>query len=242
MQHLESLNDAVAQLTGVRVRETVPDYILRMANEVELIDITPQMLQERMKEGKIYAAEKISQALESFFKIGNLIALRELALREIADDVDERLEAWDRDSALRGAWSRREVIFVCVDLDERAERLIRRGFRIAHRLKAEWHVHYAHCGTVLNNNQQKRLEALRLLTERLGGKMEAGEVVNKKLHQHLLDRMNQIETTQLIIGQSRKPLWKTLFKETFVHFLLRNARHTDMLIVADFDPNVTEPN
>jgi two-component system sensor histidine kinase KdpD len=239
VQHLESLNDAVAQLTGVRVRETVPDYILRMANEVELIDITPQMLQERMKEGKIYAAEKISQALESFFKIGNLIALRELALREIADDVDERLEAWDRDSALRGAWSRREVIFVCVDLDERAERLIRRGFRIAHRLKAEWHVHYAHCGTALNTSQQKRLEALRLLTERLGGKMEAGEVVNKKLHQHLLDRMNQIQTTQLIIGQSRKPLWKTLFKETFVHFLLRNARHIDMLIVADFDPYVT---
>ncbi|MNW25811.1 Sensor protein KdpD [compost metagenome] len=95
VQHLESLNDAVEQLTGVRVRETVQDAILKMANEVELIDITPQMLQERMREGKIYGKEKIDQALNSFFKMGNLIALRELALREIADDVDERLKAWE---------------------------------------------------------------------------------------------------------------------------------------------------
>lgn len=102
VQHLESLNDAVEQLTGVRVRETVPDAVLKMADEVELIDVTPKMLQERMREGKIYALEKVKQALASFFKMGNLIALRELALREIADDVDERLEAWDRDISLRG--------------------------------------------------------------------------------------------------------------------------------------------
>ena len=242
VQHLESLNDAVAQLTGVRVRETVPDAILRMANEVELIDVTPQMLQERMREGKIYAAEKVNQALESFFKIGNLIALRELALREIADDVDERLEAWNRDSSLRGPWSRREVIFVCVDMGPRAERLIRRGFRIAHRLKADWYVHYVHCGVKRSQEEQKRLDVLRHLSERLGGKMEVTEAVsNTNLHQHLLNRMNEVQTTQLIIGQSRKPLWRTFFKESFVHFLLRNARHMDMLVVADFDSEVMEP-
>lgn len=242
VQHLESLNDAVAQLTGVRVRETVPDAILKMANEVELIDVTPQMLQERMREGKIYAADKVNQALESFFKIGNLIALRELALREIADDVDERLEAWDRDSAFRGAWSRQEVIFVCVDMDARAERLIRRGFRIAHRLKAEWYVHYVHCGAELTQEKRKRLDALRLLTERLGGNMEITEVKGRvDINRQLLGRMNALHTTQLIIGQSRKPLWLSWFKESLVHYLLRNARHMDMLIVADFDPNVTEP-
>lgn len=242
VQHLESLNDAVAQLTGVRVRETVPDAILKMAGEVELIDVTPQMLQERMREGKIYAAEKVNQALESFFKIGNLIALRELALREIADDVDERLEAWDRDIALRGPWSRREVIFVCVDMGPGAERLIRRGFRIAHRLKAEWYVHYVHCGEARTPEEQKRQETLRHLTERLSGKMEITEASSSaNIHRHLLDRMNEVQTTQLIIGQSRKPLWRTLFKESFVHYLLRNARHMDMLIVADFDLHVTEP-
>jgi two-component system sensor histidine kinase KdpD len=243
VQHLESLNDAVEQLTGVRVRETVPDALFKLANEVELIDVTPQMLQTRMREGKIYAQDKINQALNSFFKIGNLIALRELALREIADDVDERLEAWDRDAALRGAWSRREVIFVCVDLDWRAEKLIRRGFRIAHRLKAKWYVHYAQCGTTLSPEQRNYLNSLRLLTERLGGNMETTETDNRrKIHKHLLDRMNEVHTTQLIIGQSRKPVWLTLFKETFVHYFLRNARHIDMLIVADFDPLVTKDN
>ncbi|MHA6528732.1 histidine kinase [Paenibacillus sp. BAC0078] len=242
VQHLESLNDAVAQLTGVRVRETVPDAILKMAGEVELIDVTPQMLQERMREGKIYASEKVNQALESFFKIGNLIALRELALREIADDVDERLEAWDRDNSLRGPWSRREVIFVCVDLRARAERLIRRGFRIAHRLKADWYVHYVHCGGVRTPEEQKRLDALRHLTERLGGKMEVAQAAGStSVHQHLLTRMNEVQTTQLIIGYSRKPLWRSLFKESFVHYLLRHARHMDMLIVADFDPEAAVP-
>lgn len=242
VQHLESLNDAVAQLTGVRVRETVPDALLRMAGEVELIDVTPQMLQQRMREGKIYASEKVTQALESFFRIGNLIALRELALREIADDVDERLEAWDRDTSLRGPWSRQEVIFVCVDLGELAERLIRRGFRIAHRLKAEWYVHYMHCGVPLTETGQKRLDMLRRLTERLGGKLETSEAGRGiHMHEQLLARMNEVNTTQLIIGQSRRPLWRMLFKESLVHFLLRRARHMDMLIVADYDAEGTVP-
>ncbi|WP_438432982.1 histidine kinase [Gorillibacterium sp. sgz500922] len=241
VQHLESLNDAVEQLTGVRVRETVPDAVLQLANQVELIDVTPQMLQERMREGKIYAREKIDQALDSFFKMGNLIALRELALREIADDVDERLEAWDRDASLRGPWSRREVIFVCVDLGPRAERLIRRGFRIAHRLKAEWYVHYVHCGREKTDRCEKRLESLRHLTERLGGKMEVVESESRRrVPKQLLERMNEVQTTQLIIGHSRKPLWYSLFRESPVHYLLQNGRHMDMLIVADFDPSISE--
>ncbi|KIL36744.1 histidine kinase, partial [Gordoniibacillus kamchatkensis] len=129
VQHLESLNDAVEQITGIRVRETVPDSILRMADEVQLIDVSPEALQQRMREGKIYAMAKVDQALNHFFKTGNLIALRELALREIADDVDERLESLERKSSLRGPWRRKEVIFVCVNSTPHADRLIRRGFR-----------------------------------------------------------------------------------------------------------------
>ncbi|WP_135547791.1 histidine kinase [Paenibacillus cymbidii] len=239
VQHLESLNDAVEQLTGVRVRETVPDAILKMADEVELIDVTPQMLQQRMKNGNIYALDKVDQALGSFFKIGNLIALRELALREIADDVDERLEAWDRHSSLRGQWHRREVIFVCVDTSPRAERLIRRGFRIAHRLKAEWHVQYMQRGHA-GSADSKRLETLRQLCERLGGKMDVTAIGSRSnVGEALLQRMTELHATQLIIGQSRKPFWHSLFKETVIHFLLRRARQIDMLIVADYDPAVT---
>ncbi|MBP2002407.1 two-component system sensor histidine kinase KdpD [Paenibacillus shirakamiensis] len=140
VQHLESLNDAVEQITGIRVRETVPDRVLKWADEVQLIDVSPESLQQRMREGKIYANSKIQQALNHFFKMGNLIALRELALREIADDVDERLESQERNTSLRGPWRRREVIFVCVELTPHAAKLIRRGFRTAHRLKADWYV------------------------------------------------------------------------------------------------------
>lgn len=240
VQHLESLNDAVEQLTGVRVRETVPDAILKLADEVELIDVTPQMLQQRMREGKIYTFDKVEQALGSFFKIGNLIALRELALRELADDVDERLEAWDRNTSLRGQWRRQEVIFVCVDAGPRAERLIRRGFRIAHRLKAEWHVHYVQPQSQAGVDTEKRLDTLRQLCERLGGRLEvASPYSRKRIGEALLRRMNELNATLLIVGQSRRPRWHSLIKETVVHFMLRRARGTDMLIVADFDRSAT---
>lgn len=146
VQHLESLNDAVEQITGIRVRETVPDSILQLADEVQLIDVAPEALRSRMRDGKIYAMAKVEQALSNFFKTGNLIALRELALREIADDVDERLESLERNSSLRGPWRRRESIFVCVNDTPHAQRLVRRGFRTAYRLKAPWSVHYVQVG------------------------------------------------------------------------------------------------
>ena len=126
-----------------------------------------------------------------------------------------------------------------MDLEPRAEPLIPRGNRIAHRLNAARFVHYAHCSGELSSEHRKQLETLRQLTERLGGTMETAEAGSGKLlHRHLLARMNEVRTTQLIIGQSRKPLWRTLFKETFVHYLLRHARHIDMLILADYDPHV----
>lgn len=183
-------------LSSVYWRRTAEKIRRSMADEVELIDVTPQMLQQRMRDGKIYALEKVDQALGSFFKIGNLIALRELALREIADDVDERLEAWDRNTSHRGPRHRQEVIFVCVDTSPRAERLIRRGFRIAHRLKAEWYVHYVHSGSAISDTDDKRLETLRQLCERLGGKMEVTELEShRSIGEALLQRISEVRAT-----------------------------------------------
>ncbi|MGM0880148.1 MAG: universal stress protein [Bacillota bacterium] len=234
VQHIESLNDAVEQVTGVRVRETVPDAILRLANEVELIDVTPQMLQQRMREGKIYAMEKVEQALGAFFTTGNLIALRELALREIADDVDERLESWDRNQSLRGPLRRREVIFVGVDIDSDAERLIRRGFRLAYRLKAEWHVHYVQDGSPWTDEKTTKQDALRKLTERLGGRFEMSKAESKKhIAATLLTAANLAKATQLIIGQSNRTLWHGLLRGNIIRQLLRTGRHMDVLIVAN---------
>ncbi|UVI28866.1 universal stress protein [Paenibacillus spongiae] len=240
VQHLESLNDAVQQLTGVRVRETVPDWVLQQAEEVELIDVTPQMLQQRMRQGKIYGKEKVEQALGAFFKIGNLIALRELALREIADNVDERLEAWDRKSALRGPLRRQEVIFVCVSASDLALRLVRRGFRIAHRLKAAWHVVHSDDGAPDPNGlKAKNLEALRTLTERLGGRFEViAASEGKGVADTLLAHSRSLKTTQVIVGQSgnhsrSRRLLLRMRHDDVARRLLRSARHIDLLVVSE---------
>ncbi|MFD0697588.1 histidine kinase [Paenibacillus sp. GCM10027628] len=239
VQHLESLNDAVEQITGIRVRETVPDNILQMADEVQLIDVAPEALQQRMREGKIYAMAKVDQALSHFFKTGNLIALRELALREIADDVDERLESLERKSSLRGPWRRKEVIYVCVNRTPHAERLIRRGFRTAYRLKAAWYVNYVHVGETLPDELKQRLEAMERLTVRLGGKFIVHRCQNpKQIADVLSSKADEVETTQLVIGQSKLSFWEELWKGSVVKRLIRHSRHMDILIVADFDPNI----
>ncbi|CAM4097878.1 universal stress protein [Saccharibacillus endophyticus] len=236
VQHLESLNDNVEQLTGVRVRETVPDSLLSLADEVELIDVTPKALQERMRAGRIYAREKVDQALGNFFKTGNLIALRELALREIADDVDERLESWERKTSLRGPWRREEVIFVAVTLSDNAERLIRRGFRIAYRLKAPWHVCYIPDGECPQGQERERIEQIKRLTRRLGGSFDLGErVPARRLHEELLMRADARRCTQLIVGQSRRSKLYRLLFGSLTQRLLRTARHMDLLVVARFD-------
>jgi two-component system sensor histidine kinase KdpD len=239
VQHLESLNDAVEQITGVRVRETVPDYILLMADEVELIDVAPEALQQRMREGKVYAMDKVGQALGNFFQTGNLIALRELALREIADDVDERLEAWERSGSLRGPCGRRESIFVSVTTSSNADRLIRRGFRIAHRLKADWHVMYVHVGAEISEEVQKRIQALRDLTGRLGGQFETQHCESqKKLPAVILAKAAAYQSTQIIVGQSARGFWASLLRQSIVKTILRHGRHMDVLVVADYDRHI----
>lgn len=231
VQHLESLNDAVEQLTGIRVRERVPDAILQMADEIELIDVTPQMLRQRLKEGKIYAAAKIEQSLNSFFKMGNLIALRELALRELADDVDERLESWEHRTSLRGPWRRKELIFVCIDHYAEAERMIRRGFRLAYRLKAEWYV--ACTAYPYHIKRAAELEQIRGLTEQLGGRFELLEISRRiEIASAFLARAAELGASQMIIGQSGAKKACRLSRSSMSMRLLRGSAVRDVLIVA----------
>lgn len=235
VQHLESLNDAVEQITGVRVRETFPDSILQRANEVELIDVSPKTLQERMKDGKIYAMAKVDQALGAFFRLGNLIALRELALREIADDVDERLEAWERVGSLRGPWRRQEVIYVCITLGDQAERLIRRGFRIAYRLKACWYVTYVQELKQSGADYDKRVSHLKELTERLGGTFKIiPNVIPGRVASLLLERSQALQSTQMIIGQSQHSWLRKRLRGDVTKQILRSARNVDVLVVAGY--------
>lgn len=134
-----------------------------------------------MREGNIYTMDKVEQSLSNFFKTGNLIALRELALRELADDVDDRLESFERKNGVRGPWRKEEVIFVCVNLRQDSERLIRRGFRIAYRLKAQWFVVYVKDHQNLSNEEEVILKRVMVLTERLGGIFEKYYATHRSL-------------------------------------------------------------
>lgn len=236
VQHLESLNDAVLQVTGVRVRETVPDRILQLADEVQLIDVTPETLQQRMREGKIYAPENIQQALGSFFKTGNLIALRELALREIADDVDERLESLERSASLRGPWRREEVIYVLVGSGPESERIIRRGFRIAYRLKAAWYVTPLPDRAEDCKPSMPARDPIQAMTERLGGIFRPLELQGKQVYDLaaiLIAAADEVKATQLIIAQPPGNGFPGSSQMRFAKQLLRRARHMDVLVISD---------
>ncbi|MFB7642829.1 universal stress protein, partial [Peribacillus butanolivorans] len=234
IQHVESLNDSVKQITGVCVRETVPDSFLHLADELELIDISPKALRQRMQEGYIYARDKVEQSLSNFFKTRNLIALRELTLRELADDVDDRLESLKRKEGVRGPWRKEEVIFVCVNLRPDSERLIRRGFRIAYRLKAKWFVVYVKDQPTLSNDEQNILDKIISLTNRLGGNFEFYSTADRRLVVgEITKQLQDKKATQVIIGHSARSRWQEIKQGSIVARLLREARHLDVLVVAD---------
>ena len=138
VQHLESLNDVVAQITGTIVRETLPDAVLEGADEIELIDLSPDDLLQRLREGKVYAPEQAQQAMRSFFRRGNLMALRELALRRTAERVDSDMQIYRQDKAIESVWSAGERILVCISPSPMAARLVRAAKRMAAGLHAEW--------------------------------------------------------------------------------------------------------
>ncbi|MGC4096918.1 MAG: sensor histidine kinase KdpD [Nitrospira sp.] len=138
VQHLESLNDVVEQITGVRVRETIPDSVLERADDVELIDLPPDDLLQRLKDGKVYVPDQIQHAIQNFFSKGNLIALRELALRRTAERVDQQMEMYRRDHAVVRTWPAAETIMVCVNMKPRGPRLIRAARQMAADLHAKW--------------------------------------------------------------------------------------------------------
>ncbi|MFD0589070.1 histidine kinase [Paenibacillus sp. GCM10027627] len=234
VQHLESLNDAVEGVTGVRVRETVPDSVLIGADEVELIDVSPGALRQRLRDGKVYALNKVEQSLQHFFREGNLIALRELALREIADDVDERLESWERKGSLRGPWRRKETIGVFVSLNDQAERLIRRGFRIAHRLKASWYAVYIEPASGGRDERSAaRIQAVKSLAERLGGTFMVEESSGPRdIGHEIVASAMRLGCSQLVLGQPKRQSLRPWGSGPVMGAVMAGARSMDVLVVA----------
>ncbi|MFI0450263.1 ATP-binding protein [Actinomadura sp. 6N118] len=210
IQHLESLNDVVEQITGVPQRETVPDEMVRRADQVELVDMTPEALRRRMAHGNIYAPEKIDAALGNYFRIGNLTALRELALLWLADKVDDQLDRYRADHDIRGTWEARERVVVALTGGSEGDTLIRRAARIADRTKGAdlLAVHVTRSDGLTDANPAN-LTRQRALVESLGGTYH--QVVGTNVPDAVLDFARGVNATQLVLGASRRGHFAQLF-------------------------------
>src|SRR6476660_9343292 len=234
IQHIESLNDVVAQITGVRVRETVPDSILDRADAIELVDIPPGDLIQRLKEGKVYVPKQAERALEHFFSPANLTALRELALRRTADRVDEQLLTHMQEHAIQGPWAAGERILVCVSEDVRSAGLVRYAKRVADRLHAPWTALSVETQRSLQFTEEQRdriADTLRL-AESLGGETATIPGGARGIADDVINFAHANNVTQIVIGKSTRSRWFEILHGSVVHELVRSSGNISVHVIA----------
>ncbi|WP_017902693.1 sensor histidine kinase [Pseudomonas asplenii] len=243
VQHLESLNDQVRGITGVQVRETLPDWVLQEADELLLIDLPPRELLERLRDGKVYVPEQARAAIDAFFTQTNLTALRELAMQTAAAQVDNDLALGYRTLG-QAAPAIRGRLLVGVDGDAQAERLVRHASRVAQRRHLPWSLVHVDNGSSRDEQSRLRLQSAQQLAERLGGEvvlLRAGEVA-RTLIQHAAERRASL----VLVGQSRQRLRRRLFGGGLAARLLRNARGLEINVLDSQEeqrqPRVREPH
>ncbi|MFF1876023.1 universal stress protein, partial [Kitasatospora herbaricolor] len=203
IQHIESLNDVVEQITGAHQRETIPDSVLRSADQIEVVDLAPQALRDRLTDGDVYPAARIDSALSNYFRLGNLTALRELALLWLADEVDSSLQRYRAEHGIAGKWEARERVVVALTGGQEGETLLRRGARIASR-SAGGELLAVHVTSQdgLREANPRALAAQRALVDQLGGTYH--QVVGSDIPRALVDFARGSNATQLVIGVSRR--------------------------------------
>ena len=234
IQHIESLNDVVAQITGVRVRETVPDSILDRADAIELVDIPPGDLIQRLKEGKVYVPKQAERALEHFFSPANLTALRELALRQTAERVDEQLLDEMQARAIPGPWAAGERLLVCVSEDPRAAGLVRYTKRLADRLHGPWTALYVETKRSLQLSEEERdriADTLRL-AQALGAEPVTIPGGDRRIADDVVNFAHANNITQIIIGKSTRSPWFELLHGSVVRDLLRSCGNISVHVIA----------
>ncbi|MDX2159564.1 MAG: sensor histidine kinase KdpD [Hyphomicrobiaceae bacterium] len=232
IQHLESLQDVVQRITGIRVQETVPDRVLEKADEIVVVDLPPEDLIQRLKEGKVYLPENARRAIDQFFKPSNLTALRELALRRTADRVDEQMLAQLRQQGIEGPWPTAERILVCVGSDPHSEFVIRTAARLATAQKAEWVALHLKPSDreIADRAIVRRIEKMMRLAERLGAstvRLSATDLVGE-----ILSYAKRNNVTQIVIGRSKAGPIARLLGRSLSHDLVRRASGLSVLIVA----------
>ncbi len=227
IQHLESLNDLVAKITGVVVRERIPDRILNEADEVVVVDVTPETLIERLQEGKIYALEKIEQSLQNFFQVRHLIALRELALREVADKIEtgaEKTKPGNHDYHIK------ERVLVCVSTYPYSAKLLRRGGRLACNMRAGLYgLYVSNPDRFLTKEESLYVEMCEELCRQLGGEFLRIEATN--VTQAIAEVAQQYHITQVVLGHTHKSRWQLFLKGSPVQQLMRYLKDVDLHII-----------
>ena len=231
VQHIESLNDVVSQITGIPVWETVPDAVLESANEIELIDLPPDELLQRLKEGKVYLPQQAERAAQNFFRKGNLIALRELALRRTADRVDAQMRDYREDHAIQNVWQVKERMLVCIGPGGTAENLVRAAYRLAQLLRAEWIVVYVETARLQHLSKEQRDTVLRTLklAEELGA--ETVTLSGYRLAEEVIAYARNRNASRIVLGKPTLSGWRRWLFGSLVDTIVRQASDIDIHVV-----------
>jgi two-component system sensor histidine kinase KdpD len=232
VQHIESLKDIVAQITGVIVRESIPDTILARADEIELVDLPPEELIQRLKEGKVYIPEQARHAIDRFFRKGNLLALRELALRRTADHVDADMRRYMSDQGITKTWAVDDRLLVCISPAPESARLIRATQRLAERIKAPWIAAYVETGRIRHSGKERdQIEEHLRLVERLGGETAVLQG-NLTLAEDLIALAVSRNVTRILVGKPGGPPWLRFLRPSLVDLLVRIGGQIDVMVIA----------
>jgi two-component system sensor histidine kinase KdpD len=231
VQHIESLNDVVSQITGIQVWETVPDAVLEGADEIELIDLPPDELLQRLKEGKVYLPQQAERAAQNFFRKGNLIALRELALRRTADRVDAQMRDYRDDNAIKDVWQVKERLLVCIGPGGAAENLVRSAYRLAQLQRAEWIVLYVETAKLQRLSKEQRDTVLRTLklAEELGA--ETVTLSGYRLTDEVISYARSRNASRIVLGKPTLSGWRRWLFGSLVDTVVRQASDIDIHVV-----------
>ncbi|HKA03420.1 MAG TPA: DUF4118 domain-containing protein, partial [Acidimicrobiales bacterium] len=239
IQHLESLNDVIERITGVHQRETVPDDVVRRADQIELVDMSPEALRRRMAHGNIYPPERVDAALGNYFRPGNLAALRELALLWVADRVEENLQTYMEAHGIADSWETRERVVVAVTGAPGGEQLVRRAARIAGRLHGGLVGVHVIRSDGLQSRAGPELNRQRVLLAELGGSYR--EIVGERVPTALVEFARGEKATQIVIGASRRSRWQELLRGSVVSRIVREAHGFDVHVIAQGDDDTETP-
>ncbi len=241
IQHVESLNDVVAKITRIRVRETVPDSILDQADDIEVVDLSPEDLIKRLREGKVYVPQQAERAIRHYFSAGNLTALRELALRRTAQRVDEQLLSHMRAHAISGPWAAGERVLVCVSEAPSTAGLIRYARRVADHLRAPWTAIYVETARMqrLNDAERDRVADFLRLAERLGASTIT--IPGRNIAEEVLAYSAVNNITQIVIGKSDRSRWFEMIHGSVVHELVRKTGQISVHVISADDSESVPP-